>query len=217
MRRIAILFGFCCLAMLVLAGNAPALGSKGGPQLGVPSSPVYKNNGSVVRTMALAGNGPALKLLSAPVDTCTGADDPNAGVAAQEQAMECMINFARQQAGMPKLVDSGRLGGSAASKAGDILRCNQFSHEACGRDFLFWFRRAGYLSGGCWWAGENLAWGTGNLGSVRSIARAWLHSPAHRANILGGEYREFGISLRIGPLSGAPGAHVWVNHFGNHC
>jgi uncharacterized protein YkwD len=217
MRRIAILFGFCCLAMLVLAGNAPAVDSKSGQELGVPSSPVYKDNGSVLRTMALAGNRPALKLLSAPVDTCTGADDLNASVAAQEQAMGCMINFARQQAGMPKLVDSRRLDGSADSKAGDILHCNQFSHEACGRDFLFWFRRAGYLTGHCWWAGENLAWGTGSLGSVRSIVRAWLHSPSHRANLLGGEYSEFGLSLRVGSLSGAPDAHVWVNHFGNHC
>jgi uncharacterized protein YkwD len=214
MRRIAILLGFCCLTMMALAGNAPALDSKG-PELGQPFAPVY--NGSVLRTMALAGNRPALNKLSAPDAACNGEDDPNASVVVQEQAMECMINFAREEAGLPKLVDSKRLDGSADSKAGDILRCNQFSHEACGRDFLFWFRRAGYLSGHCWWAGENLAWGTGSLGSVRSIVRAWLHSPSHRANMLGGEYSEFGISLREGTLSGAPDAHVWVNHFGNHC
>jgi uncharacterized protein YkwD len=216
MRRIAILFGFCCLGILVLAGNAPALGSKGGQELGFPAAPA-SHNGSAVRARALAGNRPALKLLSAPVDTCNGADDLNASIAVQEQAMECLINFARQQAGLPKLTDSRRLDGSADNKAGDILRCNQFSHEACGRDFLFWFRRAGYLSGRCWWAGENLAWGTGSLGTARSIVRAWLHSPAHRSNMLGGEYSEFGISLRFGSLAGAADAHVWVNHFGNHC
>jgi uncharacterized protein YkwD len=215
MRRITILFGFCCLTLLVLAGNAPAVNSKGGQELGGPAAPVY--SGSVVRVMALAGNRPALKKLSAPDEICSGEDDPNASVAVQEQAMECMLNFARQQAGLPKLTDARRLDGSAGNKAADILHCNQFSHEACGRDFLFWFRRAGYLGGHCWWAGENLAWGTGSLGSVRSIVRAWLHSPAHRANMLGGEYREFGISLRVGSLSGAPDAHVWVNHFGNHC
>src|SRR2546423_15160915 len=102
MRRIAILFGFCCLTMLVLAGNAPAGDSKGGQQLGVAPAPVH-NNGSALRTMALAGNRPALKLLSAPADTCIGEDDTSASVSGPEQAMERMINFARQQAGLPKL------------------------------------------------------------------------------------------------------------------
>jgi uncharacterized protein YkwD len=193
--------------MLALASTAPAVGT--------PIARVY--NGSVLRTLALAGNHPALQRLAAPATSCVGADDANAPIAVQEAAMECMVNFARQQAGVPRLTDSRKLGGSAANKAGDILRCNQFSHEACGRDFLYWFRRFGYVGGSCWWAGENLAWGTGSFGTVRSIVKAWLRSPGHRANLLGGEYEQFGISLRIGGLSGSPDAHVWVNHFGRHC
>ena len=43
----------------------------------------------------------------------------------------------------------------------------------------------GYLAARCWRAGENIAWGTGNYASVRSIFVAWLHSPEHRANLLG--------------------------------
>jgi uncharacterized protein YkwD len=207
MRRIAILGGLCLLFTLALASNAPAIGA--------PFAPVY--NGSVLRTMALAGNRTALERLSAPVTNCVGEDDPNAPVAVQEAAMECMVNFAREQAGLPRLSDSRKLNGSSGNKAGDVLRCNQFSHEACGRDFLYWFRRAGYLSGRCWWAGENLAWGTGSLGSVRAVMKAWLRSPSHRANLLGEEYEQFGISLRVGGLSGSPDAHLWVNHFGRRC
>ncbi|HEY8779415.1 MAG TPA: CAP domain-containing protein [Solirubrobacterales bacterium] len=206
MRRTVILGILCTLVMLALAGNAPALDTSRA-----------LSSGPNIRALALSGNRTALRALAAPGDSCVGVDDPNAPIAAQEVAMECMVNFARQEAGLPKLADSRRLDGSADNKAADILRCNQFSHEACGRDFLFWFRRADYLSSRCWWAGENLAWGSGSLGTVRSVMKAWLHSPSHRANLLGAEYDEFGISLRVGALGGSSSAHLWVNHFGHHC
>ena len=223
MKRIPLLVGFCMAALLALAGSAPALGSKR-VALGNPNEHVYMGakqhtlfRGSGLRTAALSGSIPALRKLNAPAELCGGADDSGAAIAVQEQAMQCLVNFAREQAGLSTLGDLRRLDGSANSKAADILRCGAFSHEACGRDFLFWFRRAGYIGGRCWWAGENLAWGTGDLGSPRSIMRAWMHSAEHRANILGEEFDQFGISLRVGSLAGSSNAHVWVNHFGGHC
>ena len=198
---------------MLLASNAPAF-SLQAPKLGTPDS---AHAGPNVRSLAMSGERRVLRLLAAPTTDCVGADDPRAASAVQEQAMLCLLNYARQQAGLAKLDDSRKLDGSAANKAADILRCNSFSHEACGRDFLYWFRRAGYLNARCWWAGENLAWGTGSLGSARSIMKAWLHSPSHRANMLSSNYRETGISLRTGGLSGSSDAHVWVNHFGRTC
>jgi uncharacterized protein YkwD len=194
------------LVGLALAGNAPAL-----------STPAVVQSGPNVRALALDGSPVALRVLKAPDAICTGGEDPNAPIMIQEAAMECLVNYARQQAGLPRLNDSRKLDAAASNKAGDILRCNQFSHEACGRDFLYWVRRTGYLNSRCWWAGENLAWGTGSLGSARSVMKAWLRSPSHRANLLGSDYNQFGISLRAGGLSGSPDAHVWVNHFGRHC
>jgi uncharacterized protein YkwD len=196
MRRIGILGGICALASLAMVGTASALGPP-----------------------ARAGVAPRLNVerMTAPDRLCAGEDDPDASIATQEVAMECMINFARQRAGLARLQGTRKLDGSAGNKAGDILRCNQFSHEACGRNFLYWFRRSGYLPSQCWWAGENLAWGTGELGSARSILRGWLRSPPHRANILNPDYHEAGIALRIGGLVGASDAHLWVNHFGSHC
>lgn len=209
MRRFAFLEVLSCLILLALASNAPALGTKG--------TNARFSNASALRTMALAGKPAALRKLAAPVTSCFGADDPKAPVAVQEAAMECMVNFARQQAGVRRLSDSRKLDGTSGNKAGDILRCNQFSHEACGRDFLYWFRRAGYIGRRCWWAGENLAWGTGSLGSAREVMKAWLRSPSHRANLLGAEYEQVGTTLRIGRLSGSSDAHLWVNHFGRRC
>lgn len=213
MRRIATLGVLCFSIGLVLASNAPAVGQSG-PAVGRPD---FAHSGPNVRALALDGNPAALRVLAAPTTTCVGTEDQNASIAVQEAGMVCLLNYARQQAGLPSLTDSRKLDGSAANKAADILRCNQFSHEACGRDFLYWFRRTGYLSSGCWWAGENLAWASGSLGSARSVMKSWLRSPTHRANLLGSEYNQFGISLRVGGLSGSSDAHVWVNHFGRHC
>lgn len=130
--------------------------------------------------------------------------------------MRCLTNFARRQVGLRGLAYASDLGGAADRKAGDIIACDEFSHEACGRDFDYWMRRSGYLGDGCWRAGENIAWGSGRLGSVRSIFAAWLHSPGHLENILG-SYSQVGIGLRSGSIDGYSGAAVWVQQFGSHC
>ena len=130
--------------------------------------------------------------------------------------MRCMTNFARAHAGLRPLGTPSDLAGAATGKAGDILGCDEFSHEACGREFTYWMERAGYLDASCWRAGENIAWGTGRLGTVRSIFDAWMHSPGHRENILG-SYSQIGIGLEAGSLDGYDGAAVWVQEFGSHC
>jgi uncharacterized protein YkwD len=157
-----------------------------------------------------------LQRLIAPTDVCAGETDQGASVSEQEQAMRCMTNFARERTGLSRVGDAAELDRSAADKSGDILRCDSFSHEACGRQFTYWMGRVGYLRARCWRAGENIAWGSGDLGSVRSIFRAWIHSPEHRANILG-RYEQIGIGLAVGRLDGYAGAYVWTQHFGSHC
>jgi uncharacterized protein YkwD len=152
----------------------------------------------------------------APASVCpdqTGIDVP---VAVQEEAMRCMTDYARQHFGLPTLADAEALDVSAQSKADDILRCDSFSHYACGREFTYWMKESGYLSAQCWRAGENLAWGTGSEGTVRSIFRAWMRSPGHRQNILG-NFTQIGISLQVGELAGLRGTRVWTQHFGSHC
>jgi uncharacterized protein YkwD len=139
-----------------------------------------------------------------------------APVKTQEQAMLCLVNYARTQSGEPALEETTELDESAADKAGDIISCDSFSHYACGREFTYWMRATGYLSSQCWRAGENLAWGAGEYGSVTAILRAWLRSPTHRANLLG-EFTQVGTSLRVGTLEGDAGVHIWAQHFGTHC
>jgi uncharacterized protein YkwD len=154
--------------------------------------------------------------LIAPQSVCPGQEKLSVSAAAQESTMLCMTDFARAQAGLATLAPVTELERSATDKGGDILRCDSFSHSACGREFTYWMRQTGYISSQCWRVGENLAWGTGSFGTVRSIFRAWLNSPAHRENILG-EFSQVGISLRTGALGDQPGTHVWAQHFGSHC
>jgi uncharacterized protein YkwD len=154
--------------------------------------------------------------LIAPTSACPDQSTLTAPAAAQEEAMRCMTDFARTSAGLGELGDAEELDQSARDKAEDVLRCDSFSHFACGREFTYWIREAGYIGEQCWHAGENLAWGTGEYGSVRAIFRAWMDSPGHRQNILG-DYEQVGISLATGNLEGHPGARVWAAHFGSHC
>jgi uncharacterized protein YkwD len=154
--------------------------------------------------------------LAAPASACPGQLKLDAPTAAQEQAMLCMTNFARERLGQPPLEEAAPLAASAAGKGGDILLCDNFSHNACGREFNYWIRASGYLSSQCWQVGENLAWGTGPQGTVGSIFRAWMRSPTHRANLLG-NYTQIGVDLETGTLEGHRNARVWTQHFGSHC
>ncbi len=165
---------------------------------------------------AAAAPGTAAAGTIAPASACPNQESRTATTAVQEQAMLCMTNFARAQVGESALEDTATLEESATDKVGDVLACESFSHYACGREFTYWMRATGYLSAQCWRVGENLAWGTGEYGTVRSIFRALMRSPEHRANILG-DFSQVGIDLQTGPLNGSSRASVWAQHFGSHC
>jgi uncharacterized protein YkwD len=135
---------------------------------------------------------------------------------AQEQAMLCLVNDVRERYGLAPLTASQPLHQSAVEKGGDLISCNEFSHTACGREFAHWIRETGYTAAECWRVGENLAWGVDEQGTVAAIFRAWMRSPTHRENILG-DFGEIGIDLRVGPLGGLSGVHIWTQHFGSHC
>ena len=161
---------------------------------------------------------PPLPELIAPETACPNQSDESLPVASQEATMGCMINFARSRASDAGLAGIPVLDNSSEDKASDIVQCGEFSHTACGRPFTYWLEQDGYLQpGACQQAGENIAWGTGELGTVRSILTAWVNSPDHLENMLSASYDELGVGLEVGPLNGYPDAHVWVTHFGSHC
>jgi uncharacterized protein YkwD len=165
---------------------------------------------------AATAAGPYDRLL-APAGKCEPQSNRSAPAADQNLAMRCMVNYARRAAGVAPLVGThSSLMTSAQRKAQDILRCQEFSHTACGRPFTYHMAATGYATG-CYGAGENIAWGSGSLGTVRSIMSSWLNSDGHRANILSARFRDHGVGLAVGTMNGTPNAAVWVDQFGYHC
>ena len=183
--------------------------------IGLLASATTSASGAVAVEQASAV-GPATARQALAVTDCPPPPPLNAPRVNQESAMLCLVNEARARRGLPPLHASAPLNGSAVEKGGDLIGCNEFSHTACGREFSFWIRETGYMSPACWRVGENLAWGVDKEGTVASIFSAWMHSPAHRENILG-DFEEVGIDLRVARLGGLSGVHVWVQHFGSHC
>ena len=123
--------------------------------------------------------------------------------------MLCLVNDVRRNRGLDPLAAPRSLVRAAARKSLDIIRCDEFSHEACGRELTYWPERFGY--GGC--LGENIAYGVGRSATPRAIFRLWMYSSGHRRNILG-DYSDIGIGLQIGELEGTSGAYVWTQQFG---
>ncbi len=211
MKRITSAILTLVLAAAVACGVA-APGASAAAGIGEAHAVAPKRLHTASRSSAAESHG----VLIAPFGTCPSQEDLAAPAIAQQQAMECMVNFARREAGLNELSDTADLAQSAAEKSLDILRCDSFSHFACGREFTYWIKASGYMSTPCWHVGENLAWGTGEYGTVRSIFEAWMRSPEHRSNILG-DYDETGLSLQVGALEGQSDTRVWAEHFGSHC
>jgi uncharacterized protein YkwD len=142
---------------------------------------------------------------------CPGQDDAGVSAGAQEKAMLCLVNRARQSRGLAPFAAPRSLARAADGKSADILRCDEFSHEACGRGFTYWIDRVGYRYCA---AAENIASAGGSGATPRTIFNLWMNSPGHRRNILG-SYRDIGIGMRVGILDNAAGAHVWTQEFGS--
>ena len=173
--------------------------------------------------LLIPGGGPAAPAgadaakLIAPNKVCPNrkAGGGQAAMAKARRSMTCMVNFARGKKGLTKYRVKRRLTWSAGRKARDIRRCG-FSHEACGRKFDFWIRKSKYLGAGGWATGENIAWGSGRLGNVRSIFIAWMRSKGHREAILSRSFSDVGAGVVKGRFQGVRGARIWVLHFGDN-
>ena len=152
-------------------------------------------------------------------DACANATLQPAGanLATIAEATLCLLNGERADRGLVALKPDRRLQRAAAVHGGDMVQHGYFSHDGRnGSKPAERIRAAGYLSsGGAWRIGENLAWGTGELASPRSILAAWMDSPGHRANILQPAYREIGVSVLAGnPASRNGAGATFVTEFG---
>lgn len=127
---------------------------------------------------------------------------------AREKRTFVLHNEIRRDHNLPTFCVHPDLQRAARAHSEDMLREDYFDHRSCDRppadyrrlncdeEFFERIHRFGYPDNSI--TGENIAWGSGTLGTPAKIMDAWMHSPGHRANILKRDYREIGIGVRTG-------------------
>jgi uncharacterized protein YkwD len=143
---------------------------------------------------------------------CRGAHSTTAPV----KATLCLVNVQRRAHNLAPVSANAALARAARRHAADMVMRGYFAHTSpSGVSFTTRLLRNGYISSACSWsAGETLAWGTGAAATPAGAVSAWMHSPAHRAVLLGRSFREAGIGA-VGGVPGNRGAGVtYVGEFG---
>jgi|SRR5918996_4388079 uncharacterized protein YkwD len=161
----------------------------------------------------------ALALVAAPAASAAcrnaGATPENATQRTLVRATLCVLNAKRASHDLNALRLNRRLSTAARRHSRAMVRERFFSHDSPnGASFVDRIRATGYLEGAqSWRLGENIAYGSGSRATTRSIARAWMNSPGHRANILSEAFREIGIGIASGTPVGTSGA-TYTTDFG---
>jgi uncharacterized protein YkwD len=149
---------------------------------------------------------------------CDGADKPPSSQTAEEarRAVTCLINRRRDRHDLRPVHGDVALGVAAQGHSEAMVGRDFFSHGGDGTPPSR-ARAAGYLpgaeSGGL---GENLAWGSGNLGTPRATVEGWMESREHREIILARRFRDIGVGVGRGSPAGPddPGTATYAAVFG---
>jgi len=169
-------------------------------------------------TLVFAGGSPASAAAKISAVDCPSLDlaPTAANIAAIRASVLCLVNAERSQRGLVSLRENVKLRPAAVGHSSDMVRRGYFAHTAPGGStFVDRILAAGYTSRTASWSlGENLAWGTGDLGTPRGVCDAWMRSTGHRANILKASYRELGIGVLPGVPTDAGVGATYTTDFG---
>jgi uncharacterized protein YkwD len=149
--------------------------------------------------VAHAGAAPAVPAAPVVTGVCKNVDlVPRASnLAAVDAATLCLVNKARQAAGLVALVDNADLTRAAAAHSADMVANDYFSHvgldglgpqaRALAAGFAATGRRADVA--------ENIAAATMSGATPAEMVATWMSSPGHRANILDPAFRFTGLGV----------------------
>jgi uncharacterized protein YkwD len=118
-----------------------------------------------------------------------------ASLTGSERALLSEMNRVRAANGLPGLRVDWKLQRAARAHSAAMIRRDFFSHASFSQRM-----RASGARGPIF--GENLAWGTGSLGSAGAIVSQWLASPPHRANLLRRGFARVGVAAPLGNFLG---------------
>jgi uncharacterized protein YkwD len=110
----------------------------------------------------------------------------------------CLVNRERSAHGERPLSANGQLQQAAQGHTESMVDGDYFEHVGPGGQTpLDRLRAAGYIYSSRigYEIGENIAWGSAQLGTPRAIVAAWMASPEHRANILDARFRDTGVGV----------------------
>jgi uncharacterized protein YkwD len=150
---------------------------------------------------------------------------PNAGtlagltsVATYNDAVLCLLNGQRANAGLPPVAVDAGLAASSVGHSESMKDNSYFQHDSPdGSTFADRIAQTGFLRGAQrWLIGENIAWGSLTLGTPQALMTAWMNSPEHRDNILEPAYTEIGVGTVWGAPSNPlmPAAAIVTTDFG---
>jgi uncharacterized protein YkwD len=150
---------------------------------------------------------------------CASADGPTAqtSTVALANSALCLVNQERTSRGLKPLKSNRHLAKAARNHARDMVARGYFSHDSMnGASFVDRIRKAGYVPARALPSlGEDLAWGSGPLGTPREIVQSWMESPGHRANILSRSFREGGMGVAFGDVGAGEDGVTYALDFGS--
>jgi uncharacterized protein YkwD len=123
-------------------------------------------------------------------------------------ALYSLVNARRSTAGLSAYRWNDSLSSSAYAKAKDMCKKHYWAHTSPdGLTPWTFIKASGYSYVN---AGENLA---ADFSTDTGVVKGWMNSPAHRANLLHGKFKEIGIASMKCNLTGKS-TTVVVAHFG---
>ncbi|HSX19300.1 MAG TPA: CAP domain-containing protein [Candidatus Saccharimonadales bacterium] len=119
-----------------------------------------------------------------------------------------LTNQKRAQNGLGALSYNSQLAAAASAKAANMFAENYWAHfSPSGKSPWQFITAAGYRYV---FAGENLA---RDFDNADAVVNAWMNSPSHRDNLLDKNFKEVGVAVVSGKLTGHDGILV-VQEFG---
>jgi uncharacterized protein YkwD len=117
-------------------------------------------------------------------------------------------NAERRRHGLRKLAVNRSLNRASRRHARDMVRRHYFGHfSRAGRNVVDRVRSTTYGSGRGFAVQENLYWWSPKR-SAAAVVRAWMSSAVHRANLLNGRWRQFGVGVVMRSPDGRGGVTV---------
>jgi uncharacterized protein YkwD len=192
------------LADGVPAGSAPGELGRDGLIAGEPDT-------------GLLGELPQPRGLGAAKKVCAAASaaPSRANMRQVGRSILCLLNAERAARRLKPLRTNRRLARAAIGHSRNMVARRYFAHNGADGDPVSRIRRARYIPRyGFWTVGENLAYGVGVDAAPASITKAWMNSPAHKANILTRAYKEIGIGIVPRPPIGGGQGATFTTTFG---